>query len=70
MGGALLTWTGFKQELALGQAADTLLWMRIFDVCIPIVTSIIALFIIATIDDSEEKAHKIRIQLEERRGKA
>ena len=70
VGGALLTGTGFKQELALSQAADTLLWMRIFDVSIPIVTSLMAIFIIRTIDDSQEKAHKIRQQLEERRGKA
>ncbi|MCA9401936.1 MAG: MFS transporter, partial [Candidatus Omnitrophica bacterium] len=70
IGGALLTGTGFKQELGLGQAADTLLWMRIFDVCIPIVTSILALFVIATIDITEGKAHEVRLALEKRRGKA
>ena len=70
IGGYLLTATGFHQELGLGQAPDTLFWMRVFDVCIPIVTSIIAIFIIATIDISEEKAHDVRRQLEERRGKA
>jgi len=69
IGGILLTVTGFKQELALGQATETLLWMRILDVSIPIVTSLIALVIISTIDDSEEKAHEVRKQLEERRGK-
>jgi len=70
IGGALLTGTGFKQEVGLGQPDETLLWMRIFDVIIPIVTSVIALFIIRTFDDSEEKAHEVRRQLEERRGKA
>jgi len=69
IGGALLTWTGFKQELGLGQAPETLLWMRKLDVIIPIVTSIIAIFIIRTINDSEEKAHQVRLKLEERRGK-
>jgi len=69
IGGALLTWTGFKQELGLGQATQTLLWMRKLDVTIPIVTSIIAIFIIRTINASEEKAHEVRIKLEERRGK-
>lgn len=69
IGGFLLVGTGFKQSLGLGQAPETLLWMRIFDVLIPIVTSVIALFIIATIDDSEEKAHQVRLKLEERRGK-
>ena len=70
IGGILLVGTGFKQELALGQGTDTLLWMRILDVSIPIVTSLIALVIISTIDDSEEKAHEVRKQLEARRGKA
>ena len=70
IGGALLTGTGFKQELGLGQAPETLLWMRVFDVLIPIVTSIAAIFIITTIDDSVEKAHGVRMQLEARRGKA
>jgi len=45
------------------------LWMRRLDVTIPIVTSIIAIFIIRTINASEEKAHGVRIKLEERRGK-
>ena len=70
VGGILLAKTGFKQDLGLGQAAQTLFSMRIFDVLIPIVTSIAAIFIIMTIDDSEEKAHEVRRQLEERRGKA
>jgi len=70
LGGAMLTWTGFKQDLGIGQATNTLLWMRLFDVCIPIVASIIAIFVIMTIHDSEEDAHKVREQLEARRGKA
>jgi len=70
LGGAMLTWTGFNQAAGLAQKADTLLWMRIFDVGIPIVTSIIAIFIIKTFDITEEKAHEVRAQLEARRGKA
>ena len=70
LGGAMLTWTGFKQELGIAQAADTLLWMRIFDIGIPIVTSMVAILIIKTIDDSEYKAYGVRKQLEARRGKA
>jgi GPH family glycoside/pentoside/hexuronide:cation symporter len=69
IGGALLTWTGFKQEVGIAQPVDTLLWMRIFDVIIPIVTSIIAIFIIMTLNDSEENAHQVRLKLEKRRGK-
>lgn len=69
-GGVLLTWTGFNQGLGLKQSADALFWMRIFDVTIPIVTSIIAIFVIMTIDITEEKARDVRRQLEARRGKA
>ena len=61
---------GFEQGLGLSQAPATLLWMRILDVGIPIVTSIIAIFIIKTFDITEEKAHNVRAQLEARRGKA
>ncbi|MCK5179917.1 MAG: MFS transporter, partial [Candidatus Omnitrophica bacterium] len=70
IGGILLVKTGFRQEVGIAQPVDTLFWMRVFDVLIPIVTSVIAIFIIMTIDDSEEKAHEVRRQLEERRGKA
>jgi Na+/melibiose symporter-like transporter len=69
LGGAMLAWTGFDQGKGIGQSLDTLLWMRIFDVGIPIITSIIAIFVILTIHDSEEDAHKVRKQLEARRGK-
>lgn len=70
LGGAMLTWTGFNYDLGINQAADTSLWMRVFDVSIPIVTSIIAIFIIWTMHDSEEDTHEVRKQLEARRGKA
>jgi len=70
IGGILLSKTGFDQGLGIGQAPETLLWMRVFDVSIPIVTSVIAIFVIMTIHDSEEEAHEVRRKLEERRGKA
>lgn len=70
LGGAMLSGTGFKQDLGIGQAAGTLLWMRIYDVCIPIVTSAVALLIIRKFDLTEEKANDVRRQLEARRGKA
>jgi len=69
IGGALLTWTGFNQGLGIKQSVDTLFWMRVLDVSIPIVTSIIAIFVIYTIDITEEKARDVRRQLEARRGK-
>ncbi|MBM3254917.1 MAG: MFS transporter [Candidatus Omnitrophica bacterium] len=66
--GILINATGFRQELGLAQAPSALFWMRIYDVGIPILTSLIALFIIMTFDISETKAHEVRIQVERRRG--
>jgi glycoside/pentoside/hexuronide:cation symporter, GPH family len=65
--GFLINSTGFRQELGLAQAAKTLLWMRIYDIGIPIVTSIAAIFIIWTFEISENKAHEVRVQIERRR---
>ena len=65
--GFLINVTGFHQELGLAQAPSTLLWLRIFDICIPIVTSIVALFIIKTFEISEDNAYDIRGQVERRR---
>ena len=55
--------------MALGanQGTQTLFYMRICDVGIPIVTSLIAIFIIMTFDISEAKAYEIRAQVEKRR---
>lgn len=69
LGGAMLTWTGFNQGKGIGQSVDTLFWMRIFDVVIPIVASIIAISIIITMKFTEEDAHEVRMKLEARRGK-
>jgi len=66
--GLLLNSTGFRQELGLAQSAKTCLWMRIYDIGIPIVTSIIAIFVIMTFDISEAKAREIRVEVERRRG--
>jgi len=68
--GYLLNKTGFLVELGLNQSESSMLWMRIFDIGIPIVTSLAAIFLIMTFDISEDKAYDIRKQLEERRGKA
>ena len=70
MGGYLINWTGFNIALGVGQTAHALLWMRLFDVGIPIVTTLIAIYIIATFEVSEDKAYEIRKQLEAKRGKA
>jgi glycoside/pentoside/hexuronide:cation symporter, GPH family len=69
LGGILLNATGFKIELGLNQSANTLFYMRVCDVGIPIVTSLIAIYIIMTFDISEDQAYNIREQLEKRRKK-
>lgn len=68
--GILLNVTGFNIALGGHQTAHTLLYMRLCDIGIPIITSIIAIFIILTFDITEDKAYDIRKQLEARRGKA
>lgn len=68
--GVLLKVSGFDVALGSGQADQTLFLLRVFDVGIPIITSMIALVIIATYTITEEKAHEIRTELERRRGKA
>jgi len=66
--GFLINATGFRQELGLAQSPDALLWLRIYDIGIPIVTSVAALFIIKSFSITEERAHEIRVQVERRRG--
>jgi len=65
--GILLNLTGYKVTLGLGQTTQTLLNMRLFDIGIPILTTLIAIFIIMTFDITEDKAYEIRAQVERRR---
>jgi GPH family glycoside/pentoside/hexuronide:cation symporter len=67
--GLLLNWTGFNIARGAQQTAHSLLYMRLCDICIPIIASIAAIFIIMTFDITEDKAYEIRRQLEARRGK-
>jgi GPH family glycoside/pentoside/hexuronide:cation symporter len=67
--GVLLTVSGFDVAMGAGQTQETLFFIRLFDVGIPIVTSAIALAIMASYTITEEKAHEIRCTLEDRRGK-
>lgn len=69
LSGVLLNATGFDIKLGLNQTANALFYMRVCDVGIPIVTSLIAIYIIMTFEISEGKAYEIRQQLEARRGK-
>ncbi len=67
-GGFLLVATGFDVELGTEQTTNTIFLMRIFDILIPVATSAIAIWAVSTYSITEEKAHNIRRQLEERRG--
>jgi GPH family glycoside/pentoside/hexuronide:cation symporter len=67
--GVMLKVSGFDVALGAGQADKTLFLLRVFDVGVPIITSAIALWIIATYTITEKKAHEIRTELESRRGK-
>ncbi|MHC5091763.1 MAG: MFS transporter, partial [Planctomycetota bacterium] len=67
--GVLLKVSGFDQALGAGQEEKTLFLLRVFDVGVPLVTSAIAIFIIATYKLTEARSHEIRTELEQRRGK-
>ena len=68
-GGVLLNVTGFDVTLGGGQTEEALTLMRACDAFIPVAGSAIAIWAVASYSITEEKAHEIRMQLEERRGK-
>jgi GPH family glycoside/pentoside/hexuronide:cation symporter len=67
--GVLLKFSGFDVALANDQSEKTLFLLRIFDVGIPIISSLIAIWIISTYTITEKKSDEIRSELERRRGK-
>jgi len=67
LSGILLNATGFNIALGANQTVKALLYMRLCDIGIPIVTSLAAIFIIMTFDISEARAYDIRKQVERRR---
>ena len=68
-GGFLLNATGFDVALAGAQTEDTLFYMRLADVFVPVLCSIIAIWMVSTYPITEKMAHETRQLLEERRGK-
>ncbi len=70
LSGYVLNATGFDVALGANQTARTLVLMRVADVGIPVVTSALALWAIYRFPITEEFAHRVRSQLEQRRGKA
>ena len=67
-GGFLMTVTGFDIAVEGNQSEQTLTAMRLFDAFVPVVTSAIAIWAVASYSITEEKAHDVRMQLEQRRG--
>jgi len=65
--GFLINLSGFNIELGANQTPQALLYMRFFDIGIPIVTSLAALFIIMSLGLTEAKAYEIRAEIERRR---
>ncbi len=68
-GGYLLTATGFAVGLGGAQGHRTITLLRLFDVGIPVVTSAIAIWAVATYPITEARALAVRGELEERRGR-
>ena len=62
-GGFLLNLTGFDVSLEGNQAGSTLFWMRVCDVVIPVITSLLAIALVTSYDLSESRVRKIRAQL-------
>jgi len=69
-GGFLLNATGFDVALQGNQTDLTILYMRLFDVVVPILTSLLAIWAVASYPITEQKAHEVRLALEARRGVA
>lgn len=67
--GVLLKISKFDLALGSGQEERTLFLLRVFDVTIPLITSAIAILIIARYTLTEDKAYEIRGILEARRKK-
>ena len=68
VGGVLLNATGFDVTLDGNQTESAIFLMRVFDAFIPMVTSLIAIWAIATYPITEKMAHEVREALEQRRG--
>lgn len=68
LSGYLLNATGFDVEMLGAQTSNTFLWMRIVDVGIPAIASLIAIWAVGSFKITEERSYEIRKQLEARRG--
>ncbi len=67
-GGYLLNATGFDVARAGEQGARTITLLRLFDAGVPAIASAIAIWVFSGYLITEERAHKVRGELERRRG--
>jgi GPH family glycoside/pentoside/hexuronide:cation symporter len=67
-GGFLLNATGFDVTLEGNQTSHTLLMLRIYDILIPVICSLLAILLVWKYPITEEKAHEVRQELEALRG--
>ena len=67
-GGVLLNATGFDVELGGAQTDQAIVLMRLFDAFIPALTSVIAIWAVASYGITEQVANENRAKLEARRG--
>jgi GPH family glycoside/pentoside/hexuronide:cation symporter len=65
--GVMLNASGFAVELG-SQAQETLLRLRVFDVGVPLITSALAIAVMARYPITEQRAYEIRDELQRRRG--
>lgn len=68
IGGVLLNATGFDVALGGEQSSQTLIYMRLFDVLVPVVSSAVAIWLIVSYPITEKVAANVRDELERRRG--
>ena len=70
LSGYALNFTGFDVALGGGQSEQTLFLMRVLDVGVPALASLLAIALVAWYPLTEAMARDVRAQLEQRRGKA
>jgi GPH family glycoside/pentoside/hexuronide:cation symporter len=68
LGGIMLKVSGFDVAVQNAQPANTLFFLRLFDVGVPALTSLAAIFVMMTYEITEKRAREIRGELERRRG--
>ncbi len=70
LSGYALNFTGFDVALGGNQSEHTLFLMRLFDIGVPALTSILAIVLVAWYPLTELAAREVREELESRRGRA